>query len=602
MRAILDAPHAIEVKSSRKTMRLIHRVSGILLAGMLLVPFGFAQSTAAPGALEAAIGAEFDAADGKEQAAAKKYLLAAQTEKRADYAERAAKLALFARDFALAEQAAEAWLAIKPDQLEAQQTQAYAELAQGKTDANAHVRALLLASTDKSVGAAIGILNAPDVRSNALALLKALKNDPELLALAPDRGLIPIALRLKQNKLALRLARQSTDQLPDSSKAWLWRGLAEIAQNDKAAARISYEKALKLDPKNVPLRLGYVQILNDLKQVQDIDAALQAAPVQNEAILRARIAFASANSDEKALKALNATLKKSSKQIAKPLRQLLRAQIFELLDQPKKALAAYAKVDKNSPEWADAQLRLAVLLAGRDVKKPNLKAARKILAQMQASDLDKAATISAYLLEAELLSEQKQYQQADAVLSAGLARFDDDAGMLYARAMAALARKDIARMEADFRQIVALDPENANAWNALGYSLLTETDRTEEAMAMIERAYTLDPKSGAIADSFGWGFFKMGQVDQAIYYLREAYKLEPDAEIAAHLAEALHSLGAEPEAIKVLREAAAKYPNSSPLQETIKRLKLSITPLTDAAKSADESEQDADARGHEHRE
>lgn len=582
--------------------RFSHAAGALLLAWLSASPV-LAQSIASAEALEQAIGAEFDAADGNELGAAKKYLLAAKQEKRADYAERAARLALFARDFEVAEQAAEVWLSLKPDQQDALQTQAFAELALGKPDANVHIRTLLLANSDESVGSVLAIISAAQVRPNAIVMLKALRADPELLALAPDRGLIPIALRLKQNKLALKLARSASEKSPDSSKAWLWRGLAEIGVEDKAAAEVSYAKALQLDPKNVPLRLGYVQILNDLKRVQKIDKTLRTAPAQTEPLLRARIAFASANSDEKALKALAAKLRKPNSEVSESLRTLLRAQIYELMEDPKKALSSYAKVAMGTAEWPDAQLRRAVLLAGPEVKKPKLVAARKILRAMQSSQLEKAQTINAYLLEAELLGEYKQYKKADQVLTTGLQRFPDEAGMLYARALAGLARKDIARMEADFRQIVAIDPQNANAWNSLGYSLLTETDRTEEAMALIERAYQLDPKSGAIADSFGWGFFKLGQVDQAIYYLREAYKLEPEAEIAAHLAEALHTLGADPEAINVLSEAKAKYPDSKPLQDTIERLKLPISsPGTLAIENPKSPEMDEKMRGHEHRE
>jgi len=603
MRATPPAVKSTKLSVFQPACKSFRHLIGTLLLAFVIVAPAFAQSASSPAALEQAIAAEFDAADGDQLSAAKKYLQAAKDEKRADYAERAARLALYARDFDIAEQAAEVWLTIKPEQEDALQTRAFAELALGKTEAYEHIRLILLQNDEKSVGSVLGIVNPAEVRSNAILMLKALQDDPELLALAPDRGLIPIALRLKQNKLGLKLAQNAVLNSPESSKAWLWRGLAEIAADDKAAAQISYAKALGLDPENVPLRLGYVQILNDLKRVQEIDATLRAAPLQTEPLLRARIAFASANSDKKALKTIAASLRKPNTLVSPSLRTLLRAQIYELMEDSKKALSSYAKVAEGAPEWADAQLRRAVLLAGPAVKKPKLAAARKILQNMQASTQEKAQTINAYLLEAELLSDNEQYQEADRVLSLGLQRFPDDAGLLYSRALAGLGRKDIARMEADFRQIIALDPENANAWNSLGYSLLTETDRTEEAMALIERAYQLDPKSGAITDSLGWGFFKMGQVDQAIYYLREAYKLEPEGEIAAHLGEALHTLGADSEAIQVLSKAKAKYPDSAPLQETIERLKLPITsPKNLDAESVKSPTGDDEIRGHEHRE
>ncbi|NJR44169.1 tetratricopeptide repeat protein [bacterium] len=213
-----------------------------------------------------------------------------------------------------------------------------------------------------------------------------------------------------------------------------------------------------------------------------------------------------------------------------------------------------------------------------------LKKARKLLQALQSAEGQKdEVLVNAFLLESELLIEHGKATEASAVLSDGLARFADDANLLYARAMAGIKLKDVVQMEADFRRMIELDPENANAWNALGYSLLTETDRTEEAVNLIERAYQLEPSNGAIVDSLGWGFFKMGQLDQAISYLREAYKLTPEGEIAAHLAEALSEMGAVDEAQQLATEAKAKFPSSAPLLETIKRLKLQTDELAPPA-------------------
>jgi tetratricopeptide (TPR) repeat protein len=568
-------------------VHVIARKSCLLVLLSLLCGIAFA---AEKDPLQSALSAEFAASDGKESDAAAQFLASAKQEKRADYAERAARLALFAREFALAEQAAEFWLTLAPDNFDAQQAQAFAEVVQGKPEAASHIQAILLSQPEKGVGAVMGILNAPDAQEKAQQVLEKLQSESALLALPPDRGLIPIALRLKQNALALKLAQAASKAQPNSSKAWLWRGLAEVGSEQKSDAARSYEKALALDPSNNQLRLSYVQILNDLDRQSEIEAVLKQAPKQTESIFRARVAFASAGNDAEALSRLQSELKQN-KTLSADLRTVIAAQLYELRKKPVNALKQYRKIPNTSSHWPDAQLRQAVLLAGRDAKKPQLNKAREVLQAMQQANIKSEAKINGYLLESELLLEQGEIATAQQVLGLALNIFPDEINVLYARAMAALRGKDITMMEADFRRILALEPDNANAWNALGYSLLTETKgREEEAMGYIERAYTLEPRNGAIVDSLGWGFFKLGQLDQAIVHLREAYKLEPEGEIAAHLAEALIALGADEEAEKIAADALQRFPKSAPLLQTIERLKIRVAV---EAKDA--------ARGHEHR-
>jgi len=74
-------------------------------------------------------------------------------------------------------------------------------------------------------------------------------------------------------------------------------------------------------------------------------------------------------------------------------------------------------------------------------------------------------------------------------------------------------------------------------------------------------------------DSMGWLYFRKGNVGQSLYYLQRAYKLRPDAEIAAHLGEVLWSVGERDAARQVWDEALKMAPDSDVLQSTIKRLR-----------------------------
>ena len=118
-----------------------------------------------------------------------------------------------------------------------------------------------------------------------------------------------------------------------------------------------------------------------------------------------------------------------------------------------------------------------------------------------------------------------------------------------------------------------LYPAWSAAMRALGYSLADRNIRLPEARKLIEAALRLSPDDSFIVDSMGWVLFRMGELSEAVVYLRRAYAGRPDAEIATHLGEVLWVMGERDEARKLLREAEQKSPGNETLQNTLKRLK-----------------------------
>ena len=91
--------------------------------------------------------------------------------------------------------------------------------------------------------------------------------------------------------------------------------------------------------------------------------------------------------------------------------------------------------------------------------------------------------------------------------------------------------------------MIALKPDQPNAYNALGYSLADRGTRLPESRELIARALALAPDDPFITDSLGWVEFKLGRTDEALRLLRAAFKSRPDTEIAAHLGEVLWATG-----------------------------------------------------------
>jgi len=91
-------------------------------------------------------------------------------------------------------------------------------------------------------------------------------------------------------------------------------------------------------------------------------------------------------------------------------------------------------------------------------------------------------------------------------------------------------------------------------------------DRLDEAEGYIKQALAARPGDPAILDSYGWVLYRKGQPELALTYLRKAYKLFQDPEIAAHLGEVLWETGRRTEARKIWAEGMKKDPRQDDMQ------------------------------------
>jgi len=181
---------------------------------------------------------------------------------------------------------------------------------------------------------------------------------------------------------------------------------------------------------------------------------------------------------------------------------------------------------------------------------------------------------SLLMLEIQLLDEYGRTQEADQLLDRELARTPDDSTLLYQGAMRSWEAGDLEQMEADLRRLLDNEPDNANALNALGYTLADENldGRLDEAQRLIERAYELAPDDPAILDSLGWVYYRQGEPQRALDWLERAFAAMPDQEIAAHLAEVLHALGRSEEARELINTLMRQTSEHPAIDELLERL------------------------------
>jgi Flp pilus assembly protein TadD len=202
-------------------------------------------------------------------------------------------------------------------------------------------------------------------------------------------------------------------------------------------------------------------------------------------------------------------------------------------------------------------------------KQKRLPEARRYLADLPAVTIDERVQVRQ--TEASLLRDANDNAAAYAVLKQALVEHPENADLLYDSAMVAEKLDRIDEAEASLRRVVELKPDDAQALNALGYTLVDRTARTSEGMALIEKAYKLAPDDPFILDSMGWAYYRLGKLEDAETYLRRAMTQRPDAEIAAHLGEVLWKKGDPVRANEVWQSQLQASPQNEVLLETVRR-------------------------------
>jgi Flp pilus assembly protein TadD len=218
--------------------------------------------------------------------------------------------------------------------------------------------------------------------------------------------------------------------------------------------------------------------------------------------------------------------------------------------------------------YLEAQLQKSRILADQG----QLDVALTHLAEIVPRSL--AEQVQIYLIHEELLRDAGQIEKALKLLNAALTDIPDDPDLLYARGLVTAQLKRIDEHERDMRRLIELQPDNAHAYNALGYTLADQAVRLNEALVLIEQAIELRPRDPFILDSLGWVRYRLGDYELAVKYLKEAMELRPDPEIAAHLGEVLWRQGNLDEARDIwqLGRDAEGGETNLVLMETILRL------------------------------
>ncbi|MCP4126677.1 MAG: tetratricopeptide repeat protein [Gammaproteobacteria bacterium] len=484
-------------------------------------------------------------------------------------AERAARIALHQKDQSGALVAVKRWIAYAPEDARARQmavmlsmqSDAYAEaLRQLRSMVQLHER-----QGEDGFAHAIAAVTAGQDRQLGLKLMRSLaagyKEKPEA-----SYAVALSAVMARDFDVAEHAARQAIRQKPDMDRAYVLLGRIYMEQKDTPGAMRVMQQALDISPDSTALRSAYARLLLDLDRPElayEQFHKLRALMPDDPDILFS-LGIISLQLDRRTQAAEHFTaLIKTEKRVVDA--SFFLGRIEELEGRFDAAIAWYAKVKKGNYLF-DALVRTAGLMA----EKGDVPKARSMLNDMRTKMPGRSVDL--FILEGEILRKHSSNDLVVELYSAALKQYPDDLDLLYARALSASLDGRVDILEQDILNILEHKPDHADALNALGYTLADQTERYQEALDYITRALAIKPDSPAILDSMGWVQYRMGNNVQALQYLRRAFSMLQDVEIAAHLGELLWVTGQKQEAQKILQGALKKSPDSKYLHQAIKRL------------------------------
>ena len=525
--------------------------------------------------------------------ALRNYLYQAKKTRDPNVIKRAMQIARYLKSNSGMLEAALLYHEVEPDNIQVTQLAAL-QLAK----ANQFQRSFELSQQLISKGAAtqLDFLAAQIVSQKAPPTDQYLEKYQELLITHPDRkdlllGTSVFYLATHQLQQAMQLTEKVLASDPNDFQPNLLKSRILIAEKRFPEALTHIQDAVQNSPKDHRLRMQYIRLLLNERQINNQQPASKEQAEQIEQVLRDQFNQILLQNPRNPAMVINLTNIAAQAGLIDIAELFLKQQISvgynpaqahfqlgrfaELAGRLDEALSHYGKVDRG-PLLAATGQQANILF-----QQQKLAEARDLLKQARTAHSDQSVQI--YQIEIELLAKHNHLEAAMRVANQALHQFENSTELLYSRSMLHERSGNIKQAEVDLRKILLAHPDDSMALNALGYSLTVHTKRYDEALILISKALKIKPDEPAIIDSLGWLQFQMGSLEDAQKNLEKAYQQIKDPEVVAHLVEVLWVRGEKQRARQLLFEALEKNPDSAELLRLIQKFNIP-KPKTDPAK------------------
>jgi len=482
-------------------------------------------------------------------------------------AERAARTAAYANQPGIALQASTLWAELDPSSLEAQQASSQLLIASGNLkQAKPHIQKLLAKEETRANGFLFlnGLLASQKDKTEVLTAITEFAAPypklPEAHFAVAQAALIADKPDVAKNELAT-----ATKLRPDwELGAQLQAQMLLKESPDKATS--FYQGFLKQYPKANDVRMAYAKLLVSLKRYAEAKPEfiklVESSNGSPEICAVVGLLSLESNDFAMADKYLQQSISSGFKDPDQLYGYLGRS--AERQKDDTKALDWYDKIQPGD-HFLDGRLSAANVIA----RTKNVDTAIKMLDEVDNLTPDQQITV--IQTEANLLSQAKRNQESFDLMDKAIQNWPDSTDLIYDYAMAAERVGKYDLMENALYKLIKIKPDFAAAYNALGYSYADRNVKLHEAQSLLETAVKLSPDDHYMLDSLGWVHYRLGNLSKAAEYLRKAYEIQADPEIAAHLGEVLWKQGLHEEAKKIWASALKDYPENDVLVATAKK-------------------------------
>jgi tetratricopeptide (TPR) repeat protein len=225
--------------------------------------------------------------------------------------------------------------------------------------------------------------------------------------------------------------------------------------------------------------------------------------------------------------------------------RIFLGQVQQELKDPEAAQAAWASIQPDSPFYNESVLRRIWAMRGDEELNDALALATEALDR----DPD---NLSLLIEKTGILHAMDKDKDALTLMDARIQRAGDkDFGWqaLYTQAIVYEGLDRWSDAEAAIKKAQGINGNQPEILNFLGYGWINRGEKIDAGMDLIRQALKVSPKSGAIIDSLGWGYYKKGQYEEALGFIEQAVQMEPaDPEINEHLGDVYKAMGRNTEA------------------------------------------------------
>jgi tetratricopeptide (TPR) repeat protein len=399
-----------------------------------------------------------------------------------------------------------------------------------------------------------GQLDAAEKTLNQALALSSDPGHPEIIQTQVD--LVRLLARQERYEEAEALVDQVITHDPKNIRAHFLKAKFYLSRNDGVNAIPGFRMMVEEHPEEVEahMNLARAHILNEEYELAAnvLEKAIEKLP-EEEKLLVALVRLNVMRDDRDAVEA---TLKRALRVHPKNSRVGIALGDFYMSEgRYNEALAQYLSVVGKQPDEAAGYVKAA--FAYQYLKQPEEALARLeegyrripdsglLLTRLAKWYMDADSPETAKKLSLDHLEKNPASQEAWMVLAD-----------LYVK------EKDLEKAAGIYAQAFEKHPDMWSAANNYAY-LKTEIAKDEQdvadAMEMARKAEQLNPDSAVVADTLGWIYFKMGDLDRAYDYVKTALEKLPDHDsINFHMGMILESQGKGSEAKSYFEKSGRK--------------------------------------------